>query len=174
CRRRRCGGRDGNGNGGGRHHGRFIRRRLGLIGCLGGVARRCLRRLVGLRAVGLRRVGLRFAAAGRRGLGVGIGLGIGIGLGVDFAIVARLVAACLGCGVAIIRIVARGVVRPVRCSSVVPRAAVGRSLRIVRAARGGRVVLGAIVVVARGRFVADQRREAVVSGGLGIRPGGLG
>ena len=83
CRRRRCGSRDGNGNGVGRHHGRFILRRLGLIGDRGSVAGRCLRRLVGLRAIGLRRVGLRFGAAGRRGLGVGIGLGIGIGLGVD-------------------------------------------------------------------------------------------
>ena len=173
CRRRRCGSRDGNGNGVGRHHGRSILRRLGLIGDRGSVAGRCLRRLVGLRAIGLRRVGLRFGAAGRRGLGVGIGLGIGIGLGVDFAVVACLVAARVGRGVAIIRIVARGLVRPVRCGSIVARAVVGRGLRIVGAARGGRVVLGAIVVVAGGRIAVDQRREAVVSGRrLGIRPGG--
>ena len=51
-----------------------------------------------------------------------------------------------------------------RCGSVVARAVVGRGLRIVGAARGGRVVLGAIVVVAGGRIAVDQRREAVVSG----------
>ena len=176
-RRRRCGSRDGNGNGVGRHHGRSILRRLGLIGCRGSVAGRCLRRLVGLRAIGLRRVGLRFGAAGGRGLGVGIGLGIGIGLGVDFVVVARLSSRALS-----LRALAaalrsfeslRAALSPVRCGSIVARAVVGRGLRIVGAARGGRVVLGAIVVVAGGRIAVDQRREAVVSGGrLGIRPGG--
>ena len=172
CRRWRCGSRDGNGNGVGRHHGRSILRRLGLIGYRRSVAGRCLRRLVGLRPIGLRRVGLRFGAAGRRGVGVGIGLGIGIAV-VACLVAACLIAACFGCGVAINRIVARGLVRLVRCGSIVARAVVGRGLRIVGAARGGRVVLGAIVVVAGGLVAVDQRREAVVSGGwLGIRPGG--
>src|SRR5439155_1911279 len=141
---RSCGSRDGNGNGVGRHHGRSILRDRDLISCPGTVVGRCLRRLVGLRAIGLRRVGLRFGAAGRRGLGVGIGPGIGIGLGVDFVVIACFVAACLGRGVAIIRIVARDLVRFVRCGGIVARAVVGRGLRIVGAARRGRVVLGAI------------------------------
>ena len=118
--------------------------------------------------LGLRRISLRFGAAGCSGLGVGIGFGIGIGL-----VARRVPCRCARwprrCDHSN-RCAQRGLVR---CGSIVARAVVGCGLRIVGAARGGRVVLGAIVVVAGGRIAVDQRREAVVSGRwLGIRPGG--
>ena len=140
-RRRRCG-RDGNGNGVGRHHGRCILRRLGLIGCrerrrkMPASSRRTSRHRTSPRRTsiwcgGSSRPWCRYRyrpwyRPWRRR-----------------ALVACLVAAGFGRGVAIIRIVARGLVRLVRCGSIGARAVVGRGLRIVGAARSGRVVLGA-------------------------------
>ena len=133
CRRRSGGGRDDDGNGVGRHDGRGSLRGFGRIGGRGSVARSGLRRLVGFRAIGLRRVGLRFATAGRSGLGVVIRFAVGIGPGIEIAIVvaclviARFVAAGVGGGVAIVRIVARRLVCPIGCGRIVARAVVGRS-----------------------------------------------
>ena len=172
CRRRRCGSRDGNGNGVGRHHGRCILRRLGLNGYrerrrkMPASSRRTSRHRTSARRTSIWRGGssrpwcryrsrYRYRPWRQR--------------------CPRRVPCRCG-------LWPRRCDHSNRCAPPCPPCpmrqhgrASGCRTRLAhrRSGAGGRVVLGASVVVAGGRIAVDQRREAVVSGRwLGIRPGG--